>query len=300
MRFCGAFALRGGSRQLDKQTEAFQPMTISPVLPKSSGLMTDAAHDLVAGLFKSDMWGRLGWLEVKRRYRRTVIGPFWTSLSLLVFVIALGGVGSGLLSKQTQEYLPFLVSGMVVWVLLSNIIIEGSSLFISGACLLRQMDFEYSVLAYSLVWRNLVIFLHNMIVYLLIFTIYAPEKLSLMAFAAIPGLLVLLANGVWIALLLGTFSMRFRDVQQMIQSIVQIAMFVTPLFWPPDSLEGVRRVLFVGLNPLYHLLEIVRDPLMGNPPRLNSYIAAFIITIAGWIVTFPFFSKFRKRLPYWA
>jgi ABC-type polysaccharide/polyol phosphate export permease len=280
--------------------EGIQQMTTSPVLPISSGLVTGAANDLIAGLFKSDMWGRLGWLDVKRRYRRTVIGPFWTSLSLLVFVIGLGSVGSGLLSKQTQEYLPFLVSGMVVWVLLSSIIIEGSSLFISGAGLLRQMNFEYSILAYSLVWRNLIVFAHNMIVYLLIFAIYAPEKLSLMAFAAVPGLMILLLNGVWIALLLGTFSMRFRDVQQMIQSIVQIAMFVTPLFWPPESLDGIRRVLFVGLNPLYHLLSIVRDPLMGNPPHLKSYIAALIITVVGWAVAFAVFSKFRKRLPYWA
>jgi ABC-type polysaccharide/polyol phosphate export permease len=281
-------------------TKGSQRMTISSISPVSSGLVTGAAHDLVAGLFKSDMWGRLGWLEVKRRYRRTVIGPFWTSLSLLVFVIGLGSVGSGLLSKQAQEYLPFLVSGMVVWVLLSSIIIEGSALFIGGAGLLRQMNFEYSILAYSLVWRNLIIFAHNMIVYLMIFAIYAPEKLSLMVFAAVPGLIILLVNGVWIALLLGTFSMRFRDVQQMIQNIVQIAMFVTPLFWPPESLNGIRRVLFVGLNPLYHLLSIVRDPLMGNLPHLNSYIAALIITVAGWTVAFSVFSKFRKRLPYWA
>jgi ABC-type polysaccharide/polyol phosphate export permease len=275
-------------------------LTISSVLPVSSSLVTDGAHDLVAGLFKSDLWGRLGWLEVKRRYRRTVVGPFWTSFSLLVFVIGIGSVGSGLLSKQTQEYLPFLVSGMVVWVFLSSIIIEGSSVFIGGAGLLRQINFEYSILAYSLVWRNFLIFAHNMIVYLLIFAIYAPEKFSLMAFAAIPGLIILLVNGVWIVLLLGTFSMRFRDVQQMIQSIVQIAMFVTPLFWPPESLSGIRRAVFVGLNPLYHLLSIVRDPLMGNPPHLNSYIAALITTVGGWAVACAFFSKFRKRLPYWA
>jgi ABC-type polysaccharide/polyol phosphate export permease len=287
-------------RQPHRQAEASQPTTLSTILPVSRGLVTGATHDLIAGLFKSQMWGRLGWLEVKRRYRRTVIGPFWTSVSLLVFIMVIGGVGSGLLSKHTQEYLPFLASGMVVWVLFSSIVTEGSSLFISGAGLLRQINFEYSILAYALVWRNLTIFFHNMIVYLLIFLLYAPEKLTLMAFAAVPGLVILLANGVWIALLLGTFSMRFRDIQQMIQSIVQIAMFVTPLFWPPESLNGVRRVLFVGLNPIYHLLSIVRDPLMGNPPRLNSYIAALIVTVAGWVVALAFFSKFRKRLPYWA
>ena len=83
-----------------------------------------AWDDLVGGLRKYHLWGRLGWLEIKRRYRRTMIGPFWTCISLLIFVIVIGSVGSGLLSKQTAEYLPFLVAGMIVWVTLQSMLLE--------------------------------------------------------------------------------------------------------------------------------------------------------------------------------
>src|SRR3954447_3485930 len=83
-------------------------------------------QDLIGGLLQWRLWGRLGWLEVKRRYRRTVVGPFWTSVSLLVFVMVMSAVGSGLLSKETKEYLPFLLAGMVVWTLLSSIMQESS------------------------------------------------------------------------------------------------------------------------------------------------------------------------------
>ena len=249
---------------------------------------------------KWDIWGRLGWLEIKRRYRRTVIGPFWTSLSLFIFVVVLGTVGSGLLSKQAHDYLPFLVAGMLVWVMLSNIMIEGGAVFIAGAGLLRQKQFEYSLLIYALVWRNLIVFFHNMIVYAAIFLFYSPEKITFkIIIYGIPGMLALMVNGAWISILLGIITLRFRDVQQIIQSIVQVAMFVTPIFWLPDSLHGLRRIIFVGLNPLYHLLSIVRDPLMGNTPRLNSYIAVGIITVVGWIVTLVIYKKFRKRIPYW-
>ena len=259
-----------------------------------------AREDLTGGLRKYDLWGRLGWLDIKRRYRRTMIGPFWTCLSLLIFVIVVGSVGSGLLSKQTAEYLPFLVAGMIVWVMLQNTMLESVNVFVSGTGIVRQMNFEYSILVYSLVWRNFIVFAHNLLVYLLIFLIFAPEKLGFANLLAIPGLFVLAVNCAWLSLLLGMVSLRFRDLQQLIMSIVQVSMFVTPLFWPPEGLEGLRRILFVGLNPLYHLLTIVRDPLLGGKlPPVNSWIAASLITIAGWSLTFAMFAKFRKRIPYW-
>jgi ABC-type polysaccharide/polyol phosphate export permease len=258
-----------------------------------------AREDLIGGLRKWPVWGRLGWLEINRRYRRTVIGPFWNSISLLVFVLVMGAVGSGLLSKETGEYLPFLVSGMVVWIMLSSIINESSTVFTVGAGLIRQMGFEYSVFVYALLWRNLIVFFHNLTVYLVIFAIYAPHKFSPMIIMAIPGIALLLLNGAWIVILLGTFSARFRDVQQLVQTIVQISMFITPVLWPPESLTGLRRVFFVGLNPLYHLLAIARDPFLGKMPQANSYIAAVIISIVGWGITLFFFRRFRRRIPYW-
>lgn len=271
-------------------------------LPRQAGvkqLAITPMQDIVGGLLQWRLWGRLGWLEVKRRYRRTIVGPFWTSVSLLVFVTVMSAVGSGLLSKETKEYLPFLLAGMVVWTLLSSIMQESSTVFVSGAGLLRQMRFDYSVLVYALLWRNVIVFFHNMIVYFAIFLIYAPQKLMLVNFLAIPGLLILLINGAWLAMLVGMITSRFRDVQQMMQTLLQISMFVTPLFWPPESLSGLRRIIFVGFNPIYHLLAIVRDPLLGNMPRANNYIAAMLITLAGWSLTLYMYKRFRKRIAYW-
>jgi ABC-type polysaccharide/polyol phosphate export permease len=275
-------------------------VSVSSTVPSGAKpLLLSARDDLIGGLSEWRLWGRLGWLEVKRRYRRTMIGPFWTSLSLLIFVTVMGAVGSGLLSKQTQEYLPFLVSGMVVWILLSTIIQESCTVFLSGAGLIRQMGFKYSVLVYALLWRNLIVFFHNLTVYVLIVAVYAPQKFTPMVLLAIPGIIILLMNGIWIAILFGTFAARFRDVQQLVQTIVQISMFVTPLFWPPESLDGLRRVFFVGLNPLYHLLAIARDPFLGDMPRINSYIAALVITAVGWGLTLLCFQRFRRRVAFW-
>jgi ABC-type polysaccharide/polyol phosphate export permease len=259
-----------------------------------------AGQDLVGGLLKRHLWGRLGWLEVKRRYRRTLLGPFWTSISLAMYVIAVGIVGAGLWHQDIPQYLPFLISGMVAWLLVSTIISESCTLLVSGHALFRNVTFEYSILAYSLVWRNVIIFLHNLVVYVVIVGILRPELIGFTALMAVPGLMLVVVNGVWIALLCGMFCLRFRDVTQLVASVLQISMLVTPIFWPPETLTGTRRLVFVETNPLFHLVDLVRSPLLGKVPGLTSYVVVLSITAGGWYLTYVVFRHFRKRIAYWS
>jgi ABC-type polysaccharide/polyol phosphate export permease len=276
-------------------------MTAVPIIPRGPlPAVTSAAADLLDGLRQWDLWGRLGWLEIKRRYHRTMIGPFWSAISLGAFVMALGGVGAGLWSQQVKNYLPFLAAGMVVWVFMSTVITESCGLFIASTGLFRQMRFNYSVLAYALVYRNFVVFLHNMLVYVVIFLIYSPGNFGAATLLAVPGMALVLVNCVWIALLFGMVCLRFRDLQQLVTTLIQIAMFVTPIFWPPESLHGIMHIVYVELNPLYHLITIVRAPLLNQVPSLEVYVATGLITAVGWTVTYACFRYFRRRIAYWS
>jgi ABC-type polysaccharide/polyol phosphate export permease len=89
-------------------------------------------------------------------------------------------------------------------------------------------------------------------------------------------------------------------MQQLITSLIQIAMFVTPIFWPPDSLQGAHRLVFVELNPLYHMIDVVRAPLIGKVPGIQSYEVSVLVAVIGWLITYLAFSRFRRRLPYWS
>jgi ABC-type polysaccharide/polyol phosphate export permease len=262
-------------------------------------LVTSAATDLIRGLIRYDLWGRLGLLDIKRRYRRTVIGPFWSAISLGVFIAVMGTVGIGLWKQDAGDYLPFLASGMLVWVMISSIVTESCIVFVSGQHLFSRMRIDYSLLAYTLVWRNFVVFLHNFLVYLLIVLIFPTKLISPSIILVIPGLLLLSINAIWLALLLGMFCLRFRDVQQLITTILQISLFVTPIFWPPDMLTGIKRSLFVDFNPLYCFIDIVRSPLLGKVPASLSYELVFCVTAVGWLVTYRAFFHFRKRIAFW-
>jgi ABC-type polysaccharide/polyol phosphate export permease len=256
-----------------------------------------ALIDIFSGLLAFDIWGRLGWRDIKRRYRRTTFGPLWTTVSLGVFVAVLGLVWSNLWHMDPKLYLPYLTSGMLSWVLFSAICTEACSAIIASQNLLKQLRISYTMLACATVWRNLIVFAHNIIIFVLI-CIYARVVVSWATLLVLPGLFLLSLNGLWIALFLGAVCARYRDIVQLVASLLQIALFVTPILWDPSQLTG-RASMLADYNPLYHMVEIVRDPLLGRAPAPTHWIVVAIITIIGWTVTVQMLSKFRHRIVYW-
>jgi ABC-type polysaccharide/polyol phosphate export permease len=257
----------------------------------------EAVADIAHGLSLVEMWGRMGWADVKRRYRRTVIGPFWQSLSLLIFVLAMSVVWASLFNMNVKEYLPFLNSGMMVWLLLSAFITEGSTIFVSAEGLIKQLKVSYTMLICAMIWRSVITFAHNLLVYIPIYLL-AGLPINGYLLLAIPALAVLCLNGAWIALVLGMLVARYRDVQQIIASFLQIALFITPIFWSPAQLTWPKTLL-VHLNLLYHYVEIVRDPLLGRPPSVESWLIVGLATIFGWGIALFLFARFQRRIAYW-
>ena len=268
--------------------------------PNLRPLITTARQDIFRGLTRVRLYGRLGWLDTKRRYSRTVLGPFWGAVSLGIFVAALGSIGVGLWNEPASSYVPFLAAGLVVWVMIQSIVSESCGLFISANNLFRQMRLDYSILAYALVWRNLIAFAHTVLVYLLAAAIFAPSNLGWNLLLVPVGLVLVSINAVWISLFLGMACLRYRDLQQLVANIVQIGIFVTPIFWPPTVLESTHRVVFVTLNPLFHAIQVVRLPLLNDVPTVENYGAMLAMAACGWVVTSIVFSRFRRFIPFWA
>jgi ABC-type polysaccharide/polyol phosphate export permease len=256
-----------------------------------------ALNDIVSGITNWRMWGRLGWQETKRRYRRTIIGPFWTTLSLSIFILTLGIIWAQLWKQDPKAYLPFLTAGMLAWGLVSTIITEGCASFITAESLIKSIPFSYTVLPCAVVWRNMIVFLHNIAIFIGVM-LYAGIEVTVNSLMVVPGLFFVSINGIWVAALLGMMCSRFRDIQQIVISLLQISMFVTPIFWKPEQL-GARSAIFVDINPLYHYVDVVRSPLLGHAPSLLSWEVVAAGTVVGWAVTLFCYSRFRRRLPYW-
>jgi len=256
-----------------------------------------ALIDVLAGIQAVNIWSRLGWRDTKRRYRRTVFGPFWTTASLALFVLTLGLLWANLWGHDPKTYLPYLTAGMVCWNLFSAICTEGGSCLIVQETLIKQLRISYTLLVCATIWRNVIVFFHNIIIYVLV-CIYAGTSVTWATLLFIPGFILFCANGAWIVGLLAAVCTRYRDIQQLVGTLLQISMFLTPILWTPDQLKG-RMAILADLNPLYHLMAIVRDPLLGIAPSPMQWLVVLAITIVGWAVLIRVMIKFRHRIVYW-
>jgi ABC-2 type transport system permease protein/lipopolysaccharide transport system permease protein len=255
-----------------------------------------AMDDIFNGTRRAPLWLAMGSQDVRQRYRRSRIGPFWITLSMGVTVGALGLLYGVLFRQPLHEYLPYLAAGFVVWGLIAGLITDGSKAFIESEGLIRQLAAPLSIYVYREVWGNLLIFLHNLLVYALVVLMFQslPGPVVLLA---IPGVAIVLLNGVWLGLLLGLVSARFRDVPQILASIVQVMFFITPILWKVDMLPG--RAVLLEANPFYHLLELVRAPLLGSLPAVESWVFTGFLTAGGWAAALVAYSVWRWRIAYW-
>ena len=255
-----------------------------------------AVRDIAEGARAIRLWGLLGWQDVRHHYRRSVLGPFWFTISMGTLVGALGVLYAGLFKAEIADYLPFIATGFIVWGLVSGLINEGCSAFIGAERVIKQVGLPLSIHVYRLVWRNFIVLAHNALIFVVVAVLFSVQP-GWAGLAALPGLALLGLNGVWVGLLLGLLCARFRDVPQIVGSIVQIAFFLTPIIWKPELLS--ERALVVDLNPFYHLLELVRAPLLGQAPRPVSWFVALGITLGGWALALAAYRHYRWRISYW-
>jgi len=269
-----------------------------PDRPKMENHQIEAARaDLVRGFGRWRLWLLLGVNDIRQRYQRSRVGQFWITISMLVTIVALGMVYGLLFRMSLRDYLPSLTLGMIIWALISSMVIEACTVFTGAGIYLQQVPLPKSMFVHRMLVRNLVTFAHNITIIPLVY----------LAFGILPGWPVLLApiglaivtlNGVWIGLLVGMLCARFRDMPQIVASVMQIAFFVTPVMWRQDQLPPDKSWL-VDINPLANLLRLIRDPLMGHVPTPLAYGMGIALILVGFGVTLPFFVRYRARIVYW-
>ncbi len=256
-----------------------------------------AIGDIARGTVAWSLWTMLGWQDIRQRYRRSVLGPFWLTISMGVLVTMLGVLYASLFKMSIPEYLPFVALGFIMWGLVSGLILDGCEAFNGSADIIKQMALPLSLHVYRAIWRNIIIFFHNITIFVIVALVFSipPSWITLLA---LPGLLLICINGLWIGLVLGLICARYRDVPQIVASIVQVAFFLTPVFWKPDLLSEDRFYL-LDYNPFFHFLELVRQPLLGQAPNSASWLIVAGITVGGLVFALLLYRRYRSRIAYW-
>jgi lipopolysaccharide transport system permease protein len=255
-----------------------------------------AAADIREGLRMFRLSLVLGWLDIKLRYRGSLLGPFWLTLSTAIMVGSLGLLYSTLFKMELRDYLPYLALSLVLWNFLGSLVAEGCTSFTDSESLIRSLRMPYLLHALRVAVRNVIVLGHNIVVIAGVFAIFAvTPKLS--ALLVLPGLALWAIDALAVIVLLGAFCARFRDIPPIVASIMQLAFFMSPVIWKPELLgDGAR---FLPLNPFYALIEVVRRPLLYEHLPLPVCAAALGYSALLCGLTWAVFLRARGRLAFW-
>jgi ABC-2 type transport system permease protein len=270
--------------------------------PAPSKSWQRAAQDLRQGWRQRALWGYLGWQDIKQRYRRSVLGPLWISISMGVMATAMGILYAALFQADIHQFLPYVATGLLIWNFVSGCVLEGSEVFIANEGLIKFLPAPLSLHVYRLVWRQTLFFLHNLVIWLALVLIF-PQPLSMTVLLAIPAFAVLVLNGAWITVLAGIIATRFRDIPPIIASLTQLLFFMTPIVWDYGKLVQnpavAERARLAELNPVMHFVEILREPLLGQPIVWRHWYVVGVITVVGWTAALVILRNYRSRISYW-
>ncbi|MGF0130543.1 ABC transporter permease [Dietzia cinnamea] len=262
-----------------------------------------AVADLRQGLSQRELWLSLGWQDIKQRYRRSTLGPLWITIATGVMAVALGLLYSILFQIPLADFLPHVTVGLIMWGFISGCIKEGAEVFIANEGLIKQLPSALSVHVYRLVWRQFLFLCHNLVIWVVLMVVF-PRPLGWELLLSVLGMAVLMVNGVWVSMLFGILATRFRDIAPLLDSMVQLLFYMTPIVWTTQTLyeqggQIADRARIAEINPLYHYLEIVRAPMLGQSVDAYHWWIVLACTAVGLLLAFVALRRFRSRVPYW-
>lgn len=234
--------------------------------------------------------------DTKARYRKSVIGPLWLTLTNLIGILGLGLVWGSLMQENLSEFIPQLAVGLVCWNLISGVLLDASNVFVRQSSMIRNIATPYWFFSMRGFAKHIINLFHNFLIMLGIAIYCKLEINSGIVFLPI-GLLLLILNLYWIYHGLALLGARFRDVELMMASFVPFLFFVSPVLFRVEKITGLS--WFFALNPLTYMIESVRMPYLGLSINLKVYAILALILIMGGGLTYFLNKRIGKRLVYW-
>lgn len=253
-------------------------------------------QDVRSGLAARHVWLMLATNDISRRYRRSRIGQLWLTISMGAMIVGMGYVFAAIFKTETATYMPFLAVSLVAWSFISQSLNESCTAFMDNEGFIKQLPFARFTYVMRTILRNLIVMAHNALIIPLVMLFYGTP-LNLTALLSFFGLALVILNLGWIGYVLAIISARFRDVPQIVASVTQVMLFLTPVMYKPRMLPDDHFVILY--NPASYLLAVVRDPILGTVPPMHSYLVVIGIAFVGWALALVFAGRYSHRVPYW-
>jgi ABC-type polysaccharide/polyol phosphate export permease len=259
-------------------------------------IINSGMNEIKHALKSHEQWIYMAILDIKLRYRRSIIGPWWVTISTSILIIMLGFLFSQIFGQKIDAYLPFFAVGFIVWNWIAAQVSDAAGGFLQFQGMIRQLKLPFPVFTLRLNMRQLIILAHNSIIIALVL-LFIGQGLSWKSIIAIPSLILIQMNLSLLSIIIAIFCSRYQDMTQVISIFTQILFFFTPILWQVDILKN--RMYLAEMNPIYHWIEIIRAPLLGQLPSLNNYLWSVATLIFLLLASTYFLDRYRSRIVYW-
>ena len=258
--------------------------------------INSGVNEIKDALKSDEQWLYMAIQDIKLRYRRSIIGPWWVTLSTGIMIIMLGFLFSSIFNQPIDTYLPFFASGFIVWTWMSGNVSDAAGGFLQFQGIIKQLKLPFPIFTLRLNVRQLIVLAHNSIVIVLVL-LFVGQGLSWKSIIAIPGLILIQMNLALLSIVITIFCSRYQDMTQVINVLTQVTFFFTPILWQADILKN--KMYLVEMNPIYHWVEVIRTPLLGQLPSLNNYLWSVASLIFLLLISTYFLGRYRSRIVYW-
>jgi len=255
-----------------------------------------AVRDLRQGTLSPRLWILLAWNDLEAKYRRTILGTFWQTLTSAAYIVGLTVVFSSIRGHRGDEFVLYLAAGYTAFSLISGFVSSGANAFQRGASLLMAYDLPASIHVYRAVTNEFIMFAHSLVIMLGVW-IYSETWPTVNTLLLFPALILMFALGCGVVMTFGLLGARFRDVSPAVATVTSFLFLVTPIFWRREDLGS--RTWIVDLNPFYHATNLIRRPLMGEAPDPINWYVCIAMAIVSLILGTLGFIKYRRQLVYW-
>lgn len=279
---------------------AFSPfagefMSVTEPLPIARS--RSGTRDILAAAAAIDSWTSLGLFDIRQRYRRSAIGPFWIVISTAAIAGGIGFMMSAIQGQPISDLIAYIVVGIMIWQFISTAMSESCVALINRSSYIKGLPQPVCTHIFRTVWVQTLIFFHTLVLYpIVVLIVGTPINLNLLLLA--PGLALLLLNLGWMAVVLAVLSARFRDIPLVVGNFLSFLMFLTPVFWAPGS-SSPRYLVAIDYNPLYWLIQLVREPMLGNAPTLLQWSGGAVMAGLGWALATALYNRVYTRLALW-
>lgn len=248
------------------------------------------ASDVTRGFRQTHVWRQLAMDDIRGRYRRTVLGPFWLVVTQAFWILAIALVFSQIFGQQVGDFMLFVSVGLATWSFILSSVVDAPHLFLRSRNYLEAYAIPFSVHIPRFVLTNLIVYAHHLLIFVACLVLIR-NTLSVVSLLALPGLLINITAATGAALLLGTLGIRYRDLHPALQTLMNFAFVLTPVFW--DRSHIVKYQFIADFNPFFHFIEIIRRPLLGSAPDALSWVLTSAIALA--LVAAGLYSYYRGR-----